>query len=65
MIVQVMGLLSELDCDNCDNGQYVIDGNFNIYGRKYYKGTDAVDQKMSDAIYQEVLTSNPQFNNCP
>ena len=30
-----VGLLSELDCDNADNGQYVIDGNCNIFAHKY------------------------------
>ena len=57
-----VGLLSELDCDNQDNGQYIIDDNFNIVGRKYHKHDGLVDQKVSEDIYQEVLVNNPQFN---
>mgnify|MGYP007069933479 CR=1 FL=1 len=32
--------ICKLDCDNGDNGIYLIDDNFNIVGRKYYEGME-------------------------
>ena len=33
-------ILSKLDCDNYDNGVYIVDDCFNIVGRKYFEGIE-------------------------
>lgn len=33
-------VVNHLDCDNGDNGVYLIDDNFNIVDRKYHKGNE-------------------------
>lgn len=35
-----VGILRELDCDNYDNGVYIVDDGFNIVGRKYHTGKE-------------------------
>ena len=36
-----VGSIDRLDCNNGDNGTYVVDANFNIVDRLFYKGREA------------------------
>lgn len=38
-----IGQCAELDCDNGDNGTYLIGGNWEIVGRKYFDGDEQQD----------------------
>lgn len=40
--------LERLDCDNNNNGVYVIDSNFNIVDRQYMLGTEQSDYDSED-----------------
>lgn len=42
-------VLSRLDCDNGDNGVFVIDGNWKIVGREY----EQYEQTKNNAYYEE------------
>lgn len=39
-----IGTLRHLDCDNGDNGVYVIGGDWEIVGRKHHGGFDVTDR---------------------
>ena len=55
--------LDRLDCDNGDNGTYVIDNNFNIVDRKYFDNRE--EQQVYDPKEmreQFKLTNDPIFN---
>ena len=54
--------LDRLDCDNGDNGTYVIDNNFNIVDRKYFDNRE--EQQVYDPKEmreQFKLTNDPIF----
>lgn len=44
-----VGILSRLDCDNWDNGVFVVDGNWEIIGREY----ESSEQTKDDDYYEE------------
>lgn len=50
-----IGPLSKLDCDNGDNGTYIIGKDWRIIGRKYMRGSEEVDQSKTIAITREIL----------
>jgi len=53
--------LTRLDCDNGDNGLYIVGKDFEITNRKHtVQGWAArlIDQERSDAIYAEVMAAN-------
>ena len=45
-------LVKNLDCDNGDNGVYLVDDNWNIVGRKYFSGFE-----QDDYDYETMLRS--------
>ncbi|MGH2611818.1 MAG: hypothetical protein ACRDFB_02070 [Rhabdochlamydiaceae bacterium] len=50
--------LDSLDCDNCDNGMYIIGADFKIVKQKYTSGKDKKDKKHEDAVYNMALKAN-------
>lgn len=42
--------LHNLDCDNWDNGVYII-SNWEIVGRKYFKGSEQQNYNLLDVLY--------------
>ena len=42
--------VNNLDCDNFDNGVYIIDDNFNIVDRKYYEGEEQTEYPLADML---------------
>lgn len=50
-------LCENLDCDNWDNGTYIIDG-WEIVGRKYFKGEEQCDYDLEDMI-REIDKAQP------
>jgi hypothetical protein len=50
--------LKKLDCDNGDNGLYVVGADFEIVDRKHTRSLDKLDRKRSDDIYAEVMAIN-------
>lgn len=53
-----VGTLKTLDCDNGDNGLYLLGDGWQIVGRKYYTGGEEVDAKKTAAIHAECLALN-------
>jgi hypothetical protein len=53
-----IGLCSELDTDNGDNGTYVIGGNWEIVGREFRTGFCDFNQEEKAAIFAEVMAKN-------
>jgi hypothetical protein len=49
--------LTRLDCDNGDNGLYIVGKDFKITSRKHNRDS-MLDQERSDAIYAEVMAAN-------
>ena len=45
-----VGPLRSLDCDNYDNGLYIVGGDWEITGRKYTRGSEEVDPEKTAAI---------------
>lgn len=58
-----IGPLSQLDCDNGDNGLYIIDENFDIVGRKYHKGPEQTWEHdvRPDEMLAGILAANRPF----
>jgi hypothetical protein len=51
--------IDHLDTDNGDNGVFIIDQNFHIVTRKYFKGDDtAYDKEYEDRVYKDVMQKN-------
>lgn len=44
-----VNVLSRLDCDNFDNGMYIVDG-WNIVGREYYDGEEQDEYDLEDML---------------
>jgi hypothetical protein len=45
-----IGRCDQLDVDNSDNGTYLIGGDWEIVGRKYYEGGEEINPTKTDAI---------------
>lgn len=45
-----VGPLRSLDCDNYDNGVYIVGGDWEITGRRYNRGSEEVDPEKTAAI---------------
>lgn len=63
-----VGSIDDMDCDNGDNGLYVVDEAFNIVARKHTneapnKKFDAREQESYDNIKEQVLVVNRPFFN--
>lgn len=60
-----VGELGILDCDNWDNGLYIIGGDWEIVERQYKRQGDEVDaektQQIADSIVEK-LTPKPELN---
>ena len=52
--------LERLDCDNCDNGVYVIDSDFNIVDRQYMRGREQ-SQHDPEEIKQAFRDANDRY----
>lgn len=53
--------VKNLDCDNGDNGVYVVDANLNIVSREHYKGPEEIDPAKTQQICEEVVKVNLPF----
>lgn len=42
--------VNKLDCDNWDNGVYLIDNNFKIVGRRYFEGEEQTSYDVDDMV---------------
>ena len=58
-----VGELERLDCDNCDNGVYVIDSKFNIVDRKFTENMLRPEQAVYDPeeIKQAFRDANDRY----
>jgi hypothetical protein len=45
-----VGLCKDLDCDNGDNGTYLIGGDWEIVGRKFHEGPEEINEAKTAAI---------------
>ena len=52
-------LVSNLDCDNCDNGTYIVSPELDIIDRKFFSGQEQESERNEE--YQWVLNANEQF----
>ena len=52
--------LERLDCDNCDNGVYIIDSKFNIIDRQYMR-RDEQSQHDPEEIKQAFRDANDRY----
>lgn len=52
--------LERLDCDNCDNGVYVIDSAFNIVDRQYMRGPEQAQYDPED-MKQDFREANDSY----
>ena len=52
--------LERLDCDNCDNGVYVIDSAFNIVDRQYIRGPEQAQYDPED-MKQDFREANDKY----
>ena len=50
-----IGLVGDLDPDNGDNGTYLIGGDWEIVGRKFYSGEEEVDPTKTAGIVRNIL----------
>ena len=55
-----VGELERLDCDNCDNGVYVIDSKFNIVDRQYMRNPEQ-SQHDPEEIKQAFRDANDRY----
>ena len=53
--------LDRLDCDNGDNGTYVIDNNLNIVGRKYFDNREEQQKYKPNEMKQHFKQVNDTF----
>ena len=44
-------VVNNLDCDNWDNGVYIIDG-WEIVGRKYFEGEEQMHYDLDEMLYE-------------
>lgn len=44
--------LNNLDCDNGDNGMYIMDENWNIVDRKYFDGPEQEDYLLKEMLME-------------
>lgn len=56
-----IGLCSELDTDNGDNGTYVIGGDWEIRARLYWDGDDSYDTERSELVKAEAIEKTKGF----
>jgi hypothetical protein len=56
-----VGALSELDCDNGDNGTYTVAGGFEIVKRSKYNSTAPGDKAYEFRVYRDALKANHSF----
>jgi len=52
-------LVKNLDCDNGDNGVYLVDDNWNIVGRKYFTGPEQNDYD-HDTMIRSINSRQPE-----
>lgn len=45
-----VGLIHELDCDNGDNGTYIIGNDWEIIGRSYFKGVEQHEYDLQEML---------------
>jgi hypothetical protein len=52
-----IGTCENLDCDNGDNGVYLIGDEWEITGRHYWRQgrEEQVDEKTTEAIYEQII----------
>ena len=50
-----VGLCKQLDCDNGDNGTFLIGDSWDIVGRKYNSGPEEVDGDKTAAISEQIV----------
>ncbi len=50
-----VGICGQLDCDNYDNGVYLIGGDWQIVGRKYHEGPEEVNEEKTDAMAAAIV----------
>lgn len=55
-----VGLCKDLDYDNWDNGTYLIGGDWEIVGRKFFEGGEEINQQKTDEIYAEIISKFKQ-----
>jgi hypothetical protein len=53
-----VGALKTLDCNNGDNGTYVVNGEFKIVERRYHKGDEQFDKAQYEGVLAETLRKN-------
>ena len=53
-----IGLCSELDCDNSDNGTYVIGDDWQIVGREFRSGFCDFNEADKAVIFADVMEKN-------
>ena len=56
-----IGLCSELDTDNGDNGTYLIGGDWEIVGREFWDGDDSYAVQYSELVKAEVIEKTKGF----
>jgi len=54
-----VGPLCEQDCDNGDNGLYIVGGNWQIVGRKFHSGEEEINAEKTAAICAECVAAFP------
>jgi len=50
-----LGTCKELDCDNYDNGVYLIGGDWEIVGRVHHRGAEEVDAAKTRQIADQIM----------
>ena len=59
-----VGPLNQLDCDNYDNGVYVIGKNWKIVDRKYYEGEEQHSYSLLECL-RAINKAQPQHEQLP
>ena len=59
-----IGPLNKLDCDNYDNGVYVIGKNWEIVDRKYFEGNEQKEYGLLSCL-REINKAQPQNEQLP
>lgn len=50
-----VGPIETLDCDNLDNGTYILNDRLKIVGRKFFTRREERDREKTEAIYKQCL----------
>jgi hypothetical protein len=50
-----IGPCRQLDCENGDNGVFLIGGDWEIVGRVHHRGSEQVDEESTAAIAAEIV----------